>query len=242
MTRTGITAEMVGVLAAPTPPDEKRQRQGNRQHDGDCNKRGGVCQLPHRMLDYVDARFVMDRLDEIGAENWQDQFVDRADGAVRCGIGVLIDGEWVWKWDVGTASDIEPEKGSYSEAFKRAGVKWGIARDLYGHATTHAAPGAPSRPAAPPRPTPTPPPASGGNLQEPEYLREAFHEPEERPVAAAPGGECPMHHLAWTLKPGGHSKTTGKPYDAFWACPSNERPFCKEKPSKAWTARQEVAS
>jgi hypothetical protein len=71
---------------------------------------------------------------------------------------------------------------------------------------------------------------------------EAPPAPVERPVAVAGGGECPMHHLAWALKPGGVSKTTGKPYDAFWACPSQDRPFCKEKPNKAWMARMEVAS
>jgi hypothetical protein len=92
------------------------------------------------MLDYIDARYVMDKLDHLGPENWQDQFVDRPDGSVRCGIGLLVGGDWVWKWDVGTVSDIEPEKGSYSEAFKRAGVKWGIGRDLYGHKATRSAP------------------------------------------------------------------------------------------------------
>lgn len=246
MTRQGITADMVGILAAPTPPEEIKQRQGNRQHDGDCRKQHGACQLPHRMLDYVDARFVMDRLDEIGAENWQDQFVDRGEGSVRAGIGILVEGEWVWKWDVGAASDIEPEKGAYSEAFKRAGVKWGIARDLYGHATTQGRAGSPtgssgasSRPAPSPQPL-VPPPAAGGQPEEPDYMRESFGEPAERPVTAIPGGECPMHHLAWVLKPAGVSKA-GKAYDAFWACPSKDRPYCNEKPSKAWQARQEVA-
>jgi hypothetical protein len=227
MTRTGITADMVGILAAPTPPDEIEHRPGP----------------GNRSLSYVSARFVMNRLDEIGGENWQDRYEDRPNGSVRCGIGILIDGEWVWKWDVGDESDIEANKGAHSGAFKRAGVKWGIARDLYGDATTHAAPGLPARPAAPSRPTPASS-ASGGELQEPEHLRDAFYEPRELPVTpqgAIPGGECPMHHLAWQLRPGGTSKTTGKPYDPFWACPSTERPFCKEKPSRAWAARQEVA-
>lgn len=50
---------------------------------------------------------------------------------------------------------------------------------------------------------------------------------------------CPDHELVWVLRPGGISKSTGKPYDPFWACPSDERPFCKNKPSKAWQARHE---
>lgn len=232
MTRTGITADMVTTLGAPTPREEIKQRQGP----------GG------RMLDYVDARFVMDRLDGIGPENWQDRFEDAADGSVRCGIGILVDGEWIWKWDVGVKSDIEPELGAVSHAFKRAGVKWGIARDLYGH-TTHAAPGASSRPAAP-APRPSPSPAGGGAPEEPEWVAAQLGTPDALQTAPAPtgateshgdGGTCPVHHLAWVLRPGGVSKASGKPYDPFWACPSDERPFCKQKPDKAWAARQEVA-
>jgi hypothetical protein len=142
MTREGINADNLSVLHEPTPPAEIRQRQGPRKHEGACPKFGPCSQL-HLMLDYIDARYVMDRLDHLGPGNWQDRYMDRTGGSVRCGIGLLIDGEWVWKWDVGTQSDIEPEKGSYSEAFKRAAVKWGIGRDLYGHK----APAAPARPA-----------------------------------------------------------------------------------------------
>jgi hypothetical protein len=139
MTREGIKADALSVLHEPTPETEVKQRQGPRKHAGDCPK-FGACPQPHMMLDYVDARYVMDKLDHLGPENWQDRYVDRDGGSVRCGIGLLIDAEWVWKWDVGTVSDIEPEKGSYSEAFKRAAVKWGIGRDLYGHKAGSSAP------------------------------------------------------------------------------------------------------
>jgi hypothetical protein len=104
-------------LNDPTPPSEIKKRQGP----------GG------RTLDYIDARFVMDRLDAaVGQENWQDKFEDLPNGSVRCGIGIRQKDGWVWKWDVGDVSDIEPVKGAHSDAFKRAAVKWGIGRDLYG--------------------------------------------------------------------------------------------------------------
>jgi hypothetical protein len=75
----------------------------------------------------------MDRLDAaVGQENWQDKFEDLPNGSVRCGIGIRQKDGWVWKWDVGDVSDIEPVKGAHSDAFKRAAVKWGIGRDLYG--------------------------------------------------------------------------------------------------------------
>lgn len=134
--RNGITADMLGILQQPTPLERIHTRQGP----------GG------RQLSYVTARFVMDRLDEIGAENWQDAYQDRVDGSVRGGIGILVEGEWVWKWDVGTESDIESEKGVHSDAFKRAGVKWGIARDLYdGGASTPRLPAPVERARAPER-------------------------------------------------------------------------------------------
>jgi len=154
MTREGIKAADLAVLHEPTPEAEVRQRQGPRKHAGDCPK-FGACPQPHMMLDYIDARYVMDKLDHLGPENWQDRYIDRTGGSVRCGIGILVDGEWVWKWDVGTVSDIEPEKGSYSEAFKRAAVKWGVGRDLYGKKPTASTP-APARPAPPRLPQRTP--------------------------------------------------------------------------------------
>jgi hypothetical protein len=40
---------------------------------------------------------------------------------------------------------------------------------------------------------------------------------------------CPIHNLPFKLIPAGISKTTGKPYNAFYACPERG---CKEKPPK----------
>ena len=194
MTREGIKADGLSVLHEPTPAAEVKQRQGPRKHAGDCPK-FGTCPQPHMMLDYVDARYVMDKLDHLGPENWQDRYIDRPGGSVRCGIGLLVDGEWVWKWDVGTISDIEPEKGSYSEAFKRAAVKWGVGRDLYGHKP--AAPAAPVRPVAPPaaRPAPGQPGFPDGRqfvnapVDPLAGARAIFDEP---PMPMPPGEEAPL--------------------------------------------------
>lgn len=118
---------------------------------------------------YIDARQVMDLLDEsVGMANWQCEYRDIG-GKMYCGIGIRvgmaklindlydkngmsitmtgeteldgrnrikqlmndIDNSWVWKWDMGTESDFEEEKGEASDAFKRAAVKWGIGRFLY---------------------------------------------------------------------------------------------------------------
>lgn len=85
-----------------------------------------------QLIAYIDARDVMDMLDKvIGAGNWQSDFKTIGD-KVYGGIGIFDEKTgWVWKWDCGTESQTEGEKGQASDAFKRAGVKWGIGRFLY---------------------------------------------------------------------------------------------------------------
>ena len=86
---------------------------------------------------YKTARTDMDMLDEeFGAENWQCAY-EEIKGNLYCKIGVLAMGrdEWVWKQDCGIESredgDGNEKKGEASDAFKRAGFKWGIGRELY---------------------------------------------------------------------------------------------------------------
>jgi hypothetical protein len=80
---------------------------------------------------YIDARDVMRLLDEVvGPENWQDDYKDLG-GQIFAGIGIKVGDHWSWKWDTGSESNIEKEKGQASDSFKRAAVKWGIGRFLY---------------------------------------------------------------------------------------------------------------
>lgn len=80
---------------------------------------------------YIDSRAVMDLLDEVvGVQNWQDDY-KTIDGKLFAGIGINVNEEWIWKWDTGTESNIEKEKGQVSDAFKRAAVHFGIGRFLY---------------------------------------------------------------------------------------------------------------
>lgn len=83
------------------------------------------------LLLYKDARADMNLLDEtVGSENWQRKH-ELINGNLFCDVGILINGEWVWKQDVGTESYTEKEKGQASDSFKRACVNWGIGRELY---------------------------------------------------------------------------------------------------------------
>ena len=84
------------------------------------------------LLLYKTARTDANMLDEkYGPFEWQNDF-KVVDGVLYGGIGISDNqGGFVWKWDAGTESNTEAEKGRASDAFKRAGFKWGIGRELY---------------------------------------------------------------------------------------------------------------
>lgn len=85
------------------------------------------------LLAYLTSRAVMDRLDEVvGPGNWQDAYKEGPNGGLVCGIGIRTEHGWVWKWDGAENTKVEAVKGGLSDAFKRAAVKWGVGRYLYG--------------------------------------------------------------------------------------------------------------
>lgn len=124
--------ENLKLFLEKTPASEKKQR------------------LIHgKQMDYVDARYVADRLDQVcGMGHWRTK-VRQADFAENgyafiTTIEIYIDEleTWVGKEDGGAQDAImnrdgikvSPEndfKGALSDSFKRAAVQWGIARDLY---------------------------------------------------------------------------------------------------------------
>ncbi len=78
-------------------------------------------------LAYVSARDVMKRLDDVCGDSWQVDYPFEG----CCRIGIKIDDEWVWRSNGAGETQVEGEKGRYSDAFKRAAVLWGIGRYLY---------------------------------------------------------------------------------------------------------------
>ena len=98
------------------------------------------------ILAYKDARVDMNRLDEVvGAENWQRDHKE-IHGVVYCGVGINaevmyedksigtkipVKSGFVWKWDAGSESFTDKQKGEASDSFKRACFNWGIGRELY---------------------------------------------------------------------------------------------------------------
>lgn len=85
---------------------------------------------------YKTARTDMALLDEtVGPMSWQSDYRVINDN-LYAGIGIhSAELGWIWKWDCGVESredgDGNEKKGEASDAFKRAGFKWGIGRELY---------------------------------------------------------------------------------------------------------------
>lgn len=110
-------------LSLPFPPEDHGFRPASVNGDS------------ARALIYIDARNVMDRLDEVvGMNNWRDHYEINTDG-VKCCLEIRIDGEWISREDFGAFSD-QPDDGdktkaAFSDALKRAAVKYGVGRYLY---------------------------------------------------------------------------------------------------------------
>ena len=78
-------------------------------------------------LAYINARDIMKRFDDVCGDLWQVEYP--FDGC--CRIGVKIDNEWIWRSNGAGETQVEGEKGKFSDAFKRAAVLWGVGRYLY---------------------------------------------------------------------------------------------------------------
>src|SRR5579883_3509654 len=85
---------------------------------------------------YIDARLIQDRLDEVlGVENWEDAYKILPDGSVMCRLRLKLGDRWITKTDVGSLSEQSDSgdrtKAAFSDALKRAAVKFGVGRYLY---------------------------------------------------------------------------------------------------------------
>lgn len=117
------------LLAEPFPPEDIEWRVSRSWPKGD--------KIFCTVLAYITARAIMKRLDDVcGPENWRStpqEITELRPGtfSIQVGIAIRIGDEWVTKFDVSEPTNIEPAKGGYSGAFKRAGAQWGIGRYLY---------------------------------------------------------------------------------------------------------------
>lgn len=118
----GTIEQTIARLAEPFPVDSLHFRVGATSKD----KSKGIA------LAYIDARDAMQRLDSVvGPQNWQRRYPWSDGQRLCCEVGIRLGDEWVWKGDGAGETQVEAEKGAFSDAFKRACVNWGIGQYLY---------------------------------------------------------------------------------------------------------------
>ncbi|MGO9464551.1 MAG: Rad52/Rad22 family DNA repair protein [Isosphaeraceae bacterium] len=111
--------ELFAALAAPFEPEEIKSRS-----------------QAGRSLPYITSRTIMNRLDEVlGPSNWWDEY-QPLEHSVICRLTVrLPDGTVLTKCDAGgyagMADPGDDDKSGFTDAFKRAAVKFGVGRYLY---------------------------------------------------------------------------------------------------------------
>jgi hypothetical protein len=209
-------ADILAALSAPFPPEVIRHRTGAGGKD----------------LTWVDARTVAARLDEVlGISAWD--FAVEPVGDTNTVLGILTvrfpDGTVARRQDFGyeTGGSGESLKEASSDALRRCASLFGVARYLYGGEKP--ATGRIYAPAAKPVSQPQVAPSAVGH--DTVVLKAAMD--------MFGADNCPDHGQPWTKKPGGVSKTTGKPYAPFWACSGRtDGQFCKRKPSLDWINAQ----
>lgn len=94
-----------------------------------CWKSGN--DIKARVLAYVQARAIMDRLDDVvGIFGWSVNYTPSEKGFIAS-LGISCGDQFKFKEDGAEQTNIEPFKGGLSSAFKRAASVWGIGRYLY---------------------------------------------------------------------------------------------------------------
>jgi hypothetical protein len=186
---------------------------------------------------YADARAVAQRLDDVlGIEGWQFEVkvADPIRGVVHGSLVIVIEGKSTIRQDFGypnSTQDDEPLKSAASDALRRCAAQVGVGRSLY--SPDKGVP-VPLGRVAPRSVAPTGTPEASTRMSADDQVMAAA---AMLFVAGANDGAC-SHGEEWQLKPGGISKASGKPYNAFWAA-SHKAPdgsFCKDKPSQQWVA------
>ena len=192
---------------------------------------------------YADVRAIDGRLDEVfGTMGWSFswELVDAANAVVRGRLIVHHEGQSKTIEEAGypnaAGRDEEPIKSSVTDSRRRAAAALGIGRGLYSPEK-----GVPVPLARVPRLSVAPTPLS---VDSDDATSDAIIAAKAAMLFAENvGDETCSHGELWTLKPGGISKASGKPYNAFWAA-SHKTPdgaYCKDKPSQKFVASQSAA-
>ncbi len=85
------------------------------------------------ILAYKNSRVDVKRFNAVFGARWKPKYEYDEKGELKCTIYVYDDEieEWIGREAVGVESRTEKTKGSYSDALKRAGFRWGVGIELY---------------------------------------------------------------------------------------------------------------
>lgn len=223
-----MSKEIAAALSAPFEEKDLKHRPG----------RAGMT------FTYADARAVAQRLDDVlGLAGWQFEVkvADPARAVVHGSLAIVVEGKTTIHQDFGypnSAQDDEPLKSAASDALRRCAAQIGVGRSLY--SPEKAQVGVPVPLGRVPRLSVAPTPlsvdstAGSGSVSDDDIIA-------AKAALLFAQGEC-SHGTPWQAKPGGVSKISGKPYNAFWAA-SHKTPdgsWCKDKPSREWVAANPI--
>lgn len=121
--------DILTQLKRPFPVNQLKWRKGG----------GG------KELVYINAQQYQQRLDEVMGVNWQCEYTQVTHtGLTACKVGLMlpclwddpeqkkpIEWGWVWRSSGAGETNIEGDKGTFTDSFKRACSAWGIGRYLY---------------------------------------------------------------------------------------------------------------
>ena len=193
------TSDPWKALAEPFPDADIKHRPGAATWDHKPTCEGKRCRqakdpTAHLQFSYVDARAVMQRLDDVLTPSGWDftstviPGTDIVRGELTIGGVVRVDYGYP-----NSDQDDEPIKAASSDALKRAAVMFGIGRHLYSDNTQSGgrATPPPARPPAPPRPA---------------VVADAPEEPADLfpPIGGLVEDDetCPKHDMPWAGSPG----------------------------------------
>lgn len=218
-----MSRDIAAALAAPFDAKDLKTRPG----------RAGMT------FTYADARAVAQRLDDVlGLTGWQFEVdvADLARGVVKGSLAIVVEGKTVIHEDFGypnSTSDDEPLKSAASDALRRCAAQIGVGRSLYSPEKGIQTPARAQTPARSPQIGKS---EALSTLSDDDILAAKA----AMIFAQTASEDACSHGEAWSLKPGGISKASGKPYNPFWAA-SHKAPdgsWCREKPSAKWVAAQ----
>jgi len=119
--------ELQSKLAEPFSDDDIEWRVQR------CGKKDG--KVWAMIVPYIQARAIMNRLDDlVGIAGWSDSYsaVQTPEPGIACRLTIhRADKPSITKEDAAECTNIHPVKGGYSDALKRAAVKFGMGRYLY---------------------------------------------------------------------------------------------------------------